>query len=71
MRPELVISFDDNMFPVSGVCSVCHDSMPPKHTPASNSHDQIAYLSEQFKLHLEKKHSTAFPAIKRKPPEIA
>ena len=68
MRPELVISLDDKMFPVSGACSVCHDSMPPRDSHASNSHDQIVYLSEQFKRHLEKKHPTASPMLTRKPP---
>ena len=68
MRPELVISLDGDMFPVSGACSVCHDSMPLK-PPASNSYEQIAYLSEQFKLHLEKKHPTASPGPTGKPLE--
>jgi len=58
MRPELVISLDGDMFPVSGACSVCHDPMLLK-PPASDSHEQIVYLSEQFKLHLEKKHPMA------------
>ncbi len=67
MKPELVITLDGNMFPVSGFCSVCHDSTPPNDPTASNSHDQIVYLSEQFQLHLEKRHSTASPLLTRKP----
>jgi hypothetical protein len=58
MRPELVISLDDDMFPVSGACSVCHDPMPLE-PPVSDSHEQIIHLSEQFKLQLEKKHPMA------------
>ena len=67
MRPELVISLDGNMFPVSGFCSLCHESTPPNGPAASDSHDQIIHLSEQFKLHLEKKHPTASPAVARTP----
>jgi hypothetical protein len=58
MRPELVISHDGDMFPVSGACSVCDDPMPLE-SLASDSYEQIVHLSEQFKLHLEKKHPTA------------
>ena len=36
--------------------SALYVMMPPKDPPTSNSHDQIIYLSEQFKLHVEKKH---------------
>ena len=56
MRPELVLSLDGDNFPVSGACSVCGDSMPLRDPSTSNSHDQIAYQSQQFKLHLEKQH---------------
>ena len=68
MRPELVISLDGDMFPVSGACSVCYDPMLLK-PPASDSHEQIVYLSEQFKLHLEKKHPMAPHGPKLEPLE--
>ena len=55
MRPELVISLDGNMFPASGACSVCHESIAME-PPASDSNEQVVHLSEQFRLHLEKKH---------------
>jgi hypothetical protein len=31
----------------------------PLEPPVSDSHEQIIHLSEQFKLHLEKKHPMA------------
>jgi len=41
----------------------------PLKPPASNSYEQIVYLSEQFKLHLEKKHPTVSPGPTGKPLE--
>jgi hypothetical protein len=57
MQPELVISYDRDMYPISGTCSACREAMPQSELGITPPKESIERLAEQFRLHLSLKHS--------------
>jgi hypothetical protein len=55
-KPELYISYDREMFPARGVCTVCGDEMPHSEPRITDSPGVIRWLAGEFKLHVGRKH---------------
>jgi hypothetical protein len=56
VQPELKISCHQDGFPKDGTCSACGETMPQGHAKAAVSKENVTWLAEQFKLHVEEKH---------------
>jgi hypothetical protein len=56
-EPELMIGYDENYRPMTGVCTACGEAMPTYESSAGTSTDQINHwLSAQFQFHVWCKH---------------
>jgi hypothetical protein len=42
--------------PKKGTCSACGEMMPQDHAKAAVSKENVTWLAEQFKLHVEREH---------------
>jgi len=56
-KPELAISYDSNMRPVSSTCTGCGEVLPAPPLELTDSADIILWLSFQFLAHKAMRHS--------------
>jgi len=51
-RPELVIDYDLNDYPVSARCSSCGAVMPQRQKWITSAEENLEWFADQFRLHL-------------------
>ena len=56
-RTELKVSYDPEIKPVSGSCTVCGEEMPKSPADLQNPTDIIVWLSDKYIEHKKVKHS--------------
>jgi hypothetical protein len=52
-KPELVIIYDLNDYPVSARCSACGAVMPQRQEWITSAAENLEWFANQFRLHLE------------------
>jgi hypothetical protein len=55
-KPELTILYDINDYPATAKCSSCGDEMPVRERWINPSAENLAWFTDQFKLHVEQQH---------------
>lgn len=57
-QAELTIVYDQEMKPISAMCTGCREHMPTPPAHMANSADIIVWLSERYLEHRKLKHAT-------------
>jgi hypothetical protein len=56
-KPELIIGYDTNHFPIGAVCYGCGAGMPRPDPALITSEEVIKWFNQAFAVHREMKHS--------------
>ena len=55
-KPELILVYDINDYPATARSSVCGDAMPVRQSWINSATDNLAWFTDQFRLHVEQAH---------------
>jgi hypothetical protein len=55
-KPELIIGYDDELFPTFAVCSACGEAMPNSEPLFPTPKENIAWFMAQFDQHKCRRH---------------
>lgn len=55
-RPELLIHYDADAFPIAATCSVCKEELPAVDKGITTSRGAMGWFSGLFKIHLQSHH---------------
>jgi hypothetical protein len=56
-KPELLVDYNSNSYPISATCSACGVQMPLMESKGASQAEGIKWFAIQFDLHVRHKHS--------------